>query len=85
MIHYYSLFTIFAIIVTMIVIDQNVGEYIILLFKLAKSQVERLYWMVRFHPIVLSSPIGRWWMMRKYMRTAEKLAQELSQKQKDVL
>jgi len=85
MIYYYSLFTSFAIIVTMMIIDQNVGEYIVLLFKLARLQVERLYWMVRFHPVLLSSPIGRWWMMRKYMRTAEKLAQELSQKQKDVL
>jgi len=85
MIYYYTLFTIFSIIVTMMIIDQNFGEYIGLLLKLSKSQVERLYWMVRFHPVLLSSPIGRWWMMRKHMRTAEKLVQELSQKQKDVL
>jgi len=85
MIYYYTLFTIFSIIATMVVIDQNVGEYIVLLSKLVKSKIEKLYWMSRFHPVLLSSPIGRWWMMKKHMRTAEKLVQELSQKQKDVL
>ena len=83
MIYYYSLFTLFAIVVTMMVIDPNVSDYIVLLSKIAKNKVERMYWMMRFHPVILSSPIGRWWMMRKYMRTAEKLAQELSQKDKD--
>jgi hypothetical protein len=85
MIYYYSLFTIFAIIVTMMIIDQNVGDYIVLLTKLIKSKAERLYWMIRFHPVIFSSPIGKWWMMRKHMRTAEKLAQELSKKQDEVL
>jgi len=85
MIYYYSLFTIFAIIVTMMIIDQNVGDYIVLLSKLIKSKIERLYWMIRFHPVLFSSPIGKWLMMRKHMRTAEKLAQELSKKQDEVL
>ena len=85
MIYYYSLFTIFAIIITMMIVDQNVGDYIVLLTKLLKSKVERLYWMIRFHPVIFSSPIGKWWMMRKHMRTAEKLAQELSKKQDEVL
>lgn len=85
MIYYYTVFTIFCVIVTMMVIDPNVGEYIILLSKTVKVNVERIFWMMRFHPVILSSPIGKWWMMRKYMRTAEKLAQELSQKEKDML
>jgi len=85
MIYYYTLFTVFVIIVTMMIIDQNVGDYIVLLTKSAKMNVERMFWMIRFHPAILSSPVGRWWMMRKYMRTAEKLAQELSQKEDDVL
>ena len=67
----------------MMIVDQNVADYIVLLTKLVKSKTERLYWMIRFHPVLFSSPIGRWWMQRKYMRTAEKLAQELSQKDKD--
>jgi hypothetical protein len=85
MIYYYSLFTAFVIIVTMMIIDQNVSEYIILLTKSAKLNVERMFWMIRFHPAILSSPIGRWWMMRKYMRTVKELSQELSQKEDEVL
>lgn len=82
MIYYYSLFTIFAIIVTIIIVDQNVGYYIVLLIKLIETKAEKLYWMIRFHPVIFSSPIGKWWMMRKYMRTVEKLAQEFAKKDK---
>jgi hypothetical protein len=83
MIYYYTLFTVFAIIITMMIVDPNVADYIYLYFKIIKVNLERFYWMIRFHPAILTSPIGKWWMMRKYMRTAEKLAQELSQKQQD--
>lgn len=76
--YYYSLFTAFVIIITMMILDPNVGEYILLLTKLVKSKVERIYWMIRFHPIIFSSPIGRWWMMRKYMKEIESLRKELS-------
>jgi len=83
MIYYYTLFTLFAIIITMMIVDPNVADYIYLYFKIIRVNLERFYWMIRFHPAILTSPIGKWWMMRKYMRTAEKLAQELSQKQQD--
>jgi hypothetical protein len=85
MIYYYTLFTAFVILVTMMVIDPNVSDYIVLLSKSVKVNIERMFWMIRFHPVILSSPMGRWWMMRKYMRTVEKLAQELSQKQDDAV
>lgn len=80
MIYYYTLFTVFAIIVTMMIVDANVSDFIVLVSRLLKSKVERLYWMMRFHPIVFSSPIGKWWMMRKYMKEAESLRKELSKK-----
>ena len=76
--YYYSLFTAFAIVITMMILDPNVGEYIVLLTKIVKSKLERIYWMIRFHPVVFSSPIGRWWMMRKYMKEVESLRKELS-------
>lgn len=76
--YYYSLFTAFAIIITMMILDPNVSDFIVLVSRLLKSKVERLYWMIRFHPVIFSSPIGRWWMMRKYMKEAEKLKKELS-------
>ncbi len=85
MIYYYTLFTIFSIILTMMIVDPNVSDYIQLLNKLLITKFKRLYWMMRFHPIIFSNPIGQWWMMRKHMRTAEKLAQELSQKKDEVL
>jgi hypothetical protein len=81
--YYYSLLTVFVIILTVIVIDQNIGDYLILLTKSVRLNVERMFWMIRFHPAILSSPIGKWWMMRKYMRTVEELSQELSQKDQD--
>lgn len=83
MIYYYTLFSIFAIILTMMVIDPNVSAYIVLLAKSAKLNVERIIWMIRFHPAILSSPVGKWWMMRKYMRTVKELSQELSKKDSD--
>lgn len=83
MIYYYTLFTAFVILVTMMAIDPNVSDYIVLLSKSAKVNIERMFWMIRFHPVILSSPIGKWWMMRKYMRTVRELSQELSQKDSD--
>jgi hypothetical protein len=65
------------------VTDPSVSQYIFLLSKIVKNSVDRFYWQLRFHPVFFSSPIGRWWMMRKYMRTAEKLAQEISQNNND--
>lgn len=83
MIYYYSLFTIFAIIVTMMIVDPNVSDYIVLLSRLVKSKMERVYWMIRFHPVIFSSPIGKWLLMRKHMRTARELAQQLSKTDED--
>ncbi len=73
----------FAVILTMMIVDPNVSDYIYLINKLVVNKFKRLYWMIRFHPFIFSNPIGQWWMMRKHMRTAEKLAQELSKKQDD--
>ncbi len=83
MIYYYTLFTVFAVILTTMIVDPNVSDYIYLINKLVVSKFKRLYWMMRFHPFIFSNPIGQWWMMRKHMRTAEELAQEFSKKQDD--
>lgn len=83
MIYYYSLLTVFSVIVVLMATDPSVSQYICLLSKVAKNNLDRFYWMMRFHPALLSSPIAKWWMMRRYMRTAEELSQELSKKQDD--
>jgi len=74
---------IFAIIAYMIVIDPNVGSFIILVPKIIKVNIERMIWMIRFHPTILYSPVGRWWMKRKYMKTVKELSQELSKDDSD--
>lgn len=85
MIYYYSLFTVFAVVITMMVIDANVGYYIVLLSKGVEVNLKRFYWIIRFHPIIFSSPLIRWWSMRKYMRTVEELSQEFSKKNEDAV
>jgi hypothetical protein len=85
MIYYYSLFTIFLVILTMMVIDPNVSQYIFLLSKSIRLNLEKMFWMIRFHPAIFSSPIVKWWMMRKYMRTVKELSQQLPQKEDKVL
>ena len=82
MIYYYSLFSLFTIIAMMMVIDPNVSQYIVILTKILKVNLERFYWIIRFHPFIFSSPIGKWWMMRKYMRTVKELSKELGQGEK---
>lgn len=75
MIYYYTLFTIFVIILSMMVVDPNVSDYIILLSKISKINLQRTYWMIRFHPIIISSPISKWLMMRKYMKIIKQLSE----------
>lgn len=85
MIYYYSLFTVFAIIITMMIIDANVSDYIYLISKSIGTKFKRFYWMMRFHPFIFSNPLGQWWMMRKHMKTAEELSKQLSKSNEDEL
>lgn len=73
--YYYTLFIAFTIIAVMMIVDQNVGDYLLLVFKITKLNFERMIWTIRFHPFWISNPIGKWWMMRKYMKTIERLSQ----------
>jgi len=79
MIYYYTLFSLFAIVVTMMIIDQNVSTYIFLLSKSAKLNIERLFWMMRFHPVVQNNFISRWIMYRKYLKISKDLENEINQ------
>lgn len=83
--YYYTLFITFTVVAVMMIADQNVGDYLLLVFKIIKLNFERMMWVIRFHPFWISNPIGKWWMMKKYMRTVEQLAQELPQKQDDAV
>jgi hypothetical protein len=57
------------------IIDQNVAEYLLLVFKMMKLNVVRLLWMIRFHP---NNFITTWIQNRKYDRMAKELEKELN-------
>jgi hypothetical protein len=63
--YYYSLFTVFGIVAFMIIVDKNVGDYLLLSLKLIKINIERLKWMAIYHP---KNPITTWWMNRKFKK-----------------
>lgn len=75
--YYYTLFIIFTVIVTMMILDNNVSDYINLLFKILKLNTERLIWMIRFHP---NNFITTYLQNRKYDKIARELEKEFSSK-----
>jgi hypothetical protein len=72
--YYYTLFIIFTVIVTMMILDHNVSEYINLLFKILKVNIERFIWMIRFHP---NNFITTYLQNRKYDKIARELEKEI--------
>lgn len=72
--YYYTLFIVFSIIAFMIVLDDNVGAYIILIFKILKVNIERFWWRIRFHP---NNFITTWMRNREYDKIARELENEI--------
>jgi hypothetical protein len=56
------------------VVDKNVAEYIVLLGKVARLNLERLKFLVLFHP---KNPITNLMMSWKYRKIAAQLKKEL--------
>jgi hypothetical protein len=69
----YSIILIFGILAYIIITDPNVGEYLTLVFKIIKVNIERVYWMIRLHP---KNPITNLMMRWKYARIARELQKE---------
>ena len=63
----------FGVIATLVIIDPNVGRYIIILTKEVRLNASRYWYMLRFRPIYLSSPLYKWLSMRKYIKIAEQI------------
>lgn len=77
--YYYFWICIFTIIAVMIVLDPNVGEFITLVSKVVKVNVERTWWMIRFHPQnPVTNLIKRW----EYAKIAKELEKEFSGREK---
>ena len=74
--NYYLYFIPFAIIFYMMLVDKNVAEYILLIFKIIQVNFERTLWMIRFHPFWIRNPIGKWWYARKYEKMIRELTKE---------
>lgn len=67
---------VFGVIAYMMIIDKNVGQYLTLVFKITQVNIQRLFWMVKYHP---NNFITTWIQNRKYDRIAKELEKEFSQ------
>jgi hypothetical protein len=70
----YGLLLVLGIVLYVMIIDQNVAEYLLLVFKMMKLNVVRLLWMIRLHP---NNFITTWIQNRKYDRIAKELIEEI--------
>jgi len=75
-IYYYIIFTIFAVIAYMMIVDENVVRYIEIMFQLFVINLKRLYYMVVFHP---DNKLTTWSMNYKFNRMTRKLQKEMEQ------
>jgi hypothetical protein len=67
----------FGVIAYMMILDPNVSEYLTLVFKMTKINIERAYWMIRLHP---KNPITNLMMKMKYAKIAKELEREFQKK-----
>ena len=66
---------IFAIVAYLIITDKNVADYLILVFKMTRLNIERLLWMIRLHPKnPITNLIKRW----EYDKIARELQKEFN-------
>ena len=70
----YGLLLVLGIVLYVMIIDQNVAEYLLLVFKMMKLNVVRLLWMIRLHP---NNFITTWIQNREYDRIAKELIEEI--------
>jgi hypothetical protein len=63
-----------AIIAYLMIVDKNVSDYLTLVFKIAKINIERMFWMIRLHP---KNPITNLLVRLKYDRIARELQKEM--------
>jgi hypothetical protein len=71
----YGLLLVLGIIAYIMIIDQNVADYFLLVFKMMKLNMVRLLWMIRFHP---NNFITTWIQNRKYDKMAKDLYKEIN-------
>lgn len=72
--YYYAIFAVFAIIVYMMIVDNNVAIFVDLMIRYAGVQLKRAWWIIRFHPI---NPIPRWTLNWRVERMTRQLERDL--------
>ena len=70
----YGLLLVLGIVLYVMIIDQNVAEYLLLVFKMMKLNVVILLWMIRLHP---NNFITTWIQNRKYDRIAKEMMEKI--------
>jgi len=71
---YYCILILTFTILALIVVDPNVETYITLLIKIVLNQIQRYWWMIRFHP---NNFITTWIRSREYDRIAKEFQEEM--------
>jgi hypothetical protein len=65
----------FAIVAYLIIADKNVADYLTLIFKMTRLNIERMFWMIRLHPKnPITNLIKRW----EYDKIARELQKEFN-------
>jgi hypothetical protein len=72
-----TLLIIFGIIAYLTITDKSVAQYLTLVFKLIETNVERFFWMVKYHP---NNFITTWQRNREYDKIAKELEKEFMSK-----
>lgn len=65
---------IFIIIAYVLIVDRNVSDYLLLVFKITRINIERLFWMIRFHP---KNPITNFIKEWEYAKLAKELHKKM--------
>ena len=63
----------FGVILYLMLMDENITKYVILLFESLSVYAEKKYLMFKLHPFWFTNPISQRIMMNKYKKEAEKI------------
>ena len=69
----YVCFIIFAVLAYLIVTDQSIAKFVVLISKIVNLQFEKFKWIVMHHP---QTPWVRYLMWRQSIRIAKELEKE---------
>ena len=73
----YLILVVASIIAWLMIVDPNVAEYFTLIFKMVGLNIQRYFWMMRYHP---NNFVTTWIQNRKYDRLARELEKEFAEK-----